>query len=148
MVCLSSIPKTSLKNLQGQTVESTDIIATKDSVPTVVMFWATWCHPCLKELEAVNEKLPEWKEKYRFNLVAISIDDARTSNRVSSFVNAKGWEFDVLLDANSDFKRALNVANVPTSLVFDAKGEIIYNHTSYIAGDEDELEKILAKYPK
>jgi cytochrome c biogenesis protein CcmG, thiol:disulfide interchange protein DsbE len=144
VICWSSVPAVSLKNLKGQNVSTIEVIG-KDSLPTVVLFWATWCHPCLKELEAVNEKLPEWREKYKFNLVAISVDDSRTSNRVPSFVTGKAWDFDVLLDVNSDFKRAMNIPNVPASLVFDKTGKVVYSHNSYAPGDEEELEKIIAE---
>jgi cytochrome c biogenesis protein CcmG/thiol:disulfide interchange protein DsbE len=143
----AAIPNVTLKNLKGQEVSTSTLIG-KDSLPTIVLFWATWCHPCIKELEAINEKLPEWQEKYKFNLVCVSVDDARTSNRVASFVNGKAWDMEVLLDVNSDFKRAMNISNVPSSLVFDKEGNIIYNHTSYASGDEDELEKLLEKLSK
>lgn len=147
VILSATVPSVNLKNLQGQDVSSTSIIG-KDSLPTVVMFWATWCHPCLKELEAVNEILPEWQEKYKFNLVAVSVDDARTSNRVASFVNGKAWDLDILLDTNSDFKRAMNVTSVPTTIVFDKEGNVVYNHVAYAPGDEEELEKIIAELSK
>jgi peroxiredoxin len=66
-------------------------------------------------------------------------------SRVAPFINSKGWEYIILLDPNGDFKRAMNVINVPHTFLIDASGKIIDQHTSYAQGDEEELyEKIKA----
>ena len=43
----------------------------------------------------------------------MSIDDMRSTNRVAPYVNSVGWEYEILLDPNREFARALNVNNVP-----------------------------------
>ncbi len=59
-------------------------------------------------------------------------------------VNAFGWDYEVFLDKNSDFKRAMNVVNIPHTFLVDGDGKIVYQHTSYAPGDEEELyDKIL-----
>ena len=110
----------------------------------VISLWATWCVPCIKELDAISEVYQDWQDETEVSLIAISIDDARTVKRVKPMINGKGWDYTILLDTNNDVKRALGAATVPlTILVKD--GVIVYRHSGYAPGAEDELyEQILA----
>ena len=78
-------------------------------------------------------------------LVAISIDDSRSASRVKPHVDGNSWEYEVYLDQNQDFKRAMNVVNVPHTFVINGKGEIVWEHTSFVEGSEDELYEIVKK---
>lgn len=137
------LPSVSVKDINGKTVNIKNVV--KEGQITVISFWATWCSPCKKELDNVAELYPEWQKKYNVQLIAVSIDDARTSAKVKSTVNSKAWDYTVLLDSNEELKRALNVNSVPFTLLINQKGEIVYQHTGYKAGDELKLqEKIKA----
>lgn len=132
------VASSSLKKLTGEEVNSLEYIA-KDSGLVVLSFWATWCKPCLQELETLNDLYPQWKQETGVRIVAISIDDARNTAKIPAFVSGKGWAFEVLLDANSEFKRKMNVVSVPHTFLVNAAGEIKYQHASYSAGDEEDL---------
>lgn len=139
----NTIPSVNLKTLDGKTFNTSSI--TNDGKPVVISFWATWCKPCIMELAAIAENYEAWQKETGVVLYAVSIDDSKTMSRVAPFVNSKGWEFVVLLDPNGDFKRALNVINVPHTFLVDGNGNIIDQHTSYAQGDEEHLyEKIKA----
>lgn len=112
--------------------------------PVVISFWATWCSPCKRELNTINDLYADWQEETGVNLVAVSIDDQKTKNSVPLYVNGKGWEYLVLMDPNSDFKRAMGVNNVPHTFLLDKNGVIVYSHNNYAPGDEEKLyEEIL-----
>jgi peroxiredoxin len=104
----------------------------------VFAFWATWCVPCLNELDAINEHYATWKEELNMELVAVSIDDSRTQKRVKPLLNGKKWTYSILLDTNQDLKRALSIANVPYTLVVKNQ-KIVYIHNGYSQGAEIEL---------
>jgi cytochrome c biogenesis protein CcmG/thiol:disulfide interchange protein DsbE len=131
------LPEVDLKDLSGKTINTSALLDGES--PVILNFWATWCSPCIKELSAISEYLEDWQDETHVRVIAISIDDARSSMRVAPFVNGRGWEFEVYLDPNGDFKRAMNVVNPPHTFVINAKGKIIYQHTSYAEGDEEEL---------
>ncbi|MGM0650494.1 MAG: TlpA family protein disulfide reductase [Bacteroidota bacterium] len=133
-----TLPDTQLKTLERQTVQSDDVIQNEDG-PILLCFWATWCKPCIKELNAYNELYPDWKEETGVKIVLISTDNARSMHRVAPFVNGKGWEFDVYVDANSDLKRSMNVVNIPHTFLLNADKEVVWQHTSYMEGDEEEV---------
>ena len=59
-----------------------------------------------------------------------------------------GWEYEVLVDVNSDFKRAMNVNNQPHTFVVDGKGEIVWEHVGYSEGSENNLFEIVQKTAK
>lgn len=104
----------------------------------VFSFWATWCVPCINELDAINENYAEWSKELNMEVVAVSIDDSRTQKRVKPLLNGKKWPYTVLLDTNQDLKRALSVANVPYTVVVKNK-KIVYIHNGYSQGGEKEL---------
>ncbi|MFM2190616.1 MAG: hypothetical protein RL491_1002 [Bacteroidota bacterium] len=138
-----SVPDVKIKNMDGATV-STNTIA-NDGKPMIISFWATWCKPCIKELETINEVYAEWREQTGVKIVIVSIDDARTTASVAPFLNAKGWEYESYLDVNSDFRRAMNVNMVPHTFLLNGKREVLDQHTSFAPGDEDKLfEKVKA----
>ncbi len=139
----SKLPSVNLKTLEGQTFNTQDI--TNNGKPIIISFWALWCTQCKKELNAYNDTYEEWKEETGVKIIAVSIDDARSTSKVLPFVSGKGWEFDVLLDPNGDFKRAMSVNMVPHTFILDGEGNIVYQHTSYYEGLEDEIFEIVEK---
>ena len=132
-----------LKTLDGKTIQTSAI--QNDGKPIILSFWATWCKPCNRELNTIKEVYEEWQEETGVKLVAISIDDARSASRVKPHVDGNGWEYEVYLDQNSDFKRAMNVVNVPHTFILDGEGNIVWQHTSFVEGSEDELLEIVKK---
>jgi cytochrome c biogenesis protein CcmG/thiol:disulfide interchange protein DsbE len=134
----SRMPSVQLQTMEGKRVDTRAFVENKGK-PVIVNFWATWCAPCKRELNAIAELYDEWVEKTGVRLVAVSIDDARSTARVAPYVNGQGWEYDVLLDPNGDLKRALNVNNVPHTFLINGKGEIVWQHNNYEPGDEKEL---------
>ncbi len=143
---LAKLPAVTIQTLDGQTFNTQDI--QNDGKPIIVSLWATWCRPCIAELMAIADEYEDWVEETGVKLYAVSIDDAKTSARVAPFVNGKGWEYTVLLDVNSDFKRAMNVNDVPFMCILNGNGEIVWEHTSYAPGSEEEVYEILKQLSK
>lgn len=137
------IPSVEIKTMDGKKFNTADI--SNDGKPIIIDFWATWCKPCVMELNSISEVYTDWQEATGVKLYAVTIDDSKSVNRVAPFVNGKGWEYEILIDQNSDFKRALNVINVPHVFVVDGEGNIVYQHTTYAEGDEKLLFEIIKK---
>lgn len=144
---VAQLPKNvTVKDLDGKNVEVSEI--NNNGKPIIISFWATWCKPCMEELNAINEEYEDWVEETGVVLIAVSIDDSRSTGKVEPLVNAKGWEYTILLDPNGDFKRGLNVNNVPHTFLIDGNGKIVWQHNNYNSGDEEELYKQLLKISK
>jgi peroxiredoxin len=142
----NTIPAVDVKTIDGKTFNTSKI--SNDGKPVIISFWATWCKPCKKELDAIAEQYSEWQKETGVKLIAISIDDARSATKVGPDVKSKGWEYEIYLDENSDFKRAMNVNNVPHTFIIDGKGNIVWQHNSYAEGDEEHLLEALRKVAK
>ena len=146
MLCACSslfaqLPSVKLKTLDGKTVDTSEL--SNDGKPFVISFFATWCKPCNRELKAIHEQYADWQEETGMKVIAISIDQAQNIHKVKPLVEENGWEYDVLLDPNSDFKRALGIQMIPYVIVCDGKGNIVYKHNGYTDGAENELiEKV------
>lgn len=143
IISTAQVPEVQIKNLDGTSASTSTF--KNDGKPMVISFWATWCKPCVKELNAINENYIDWEDETGVKVIAVSIDNSRSMNRVKPFVNGRAWEFDVYCDPNGDFKRAMNVGNVPHTFLIDGNGKIVWQHTSYADGDEDHLYELIQK---
>ena len=137
----AQLPNVKLQDMDGNTVQTSEI--SNDGKPIIISFWATWCKPCLRELKAIHEVYPDWQDETGVKMIIVSIDQAQDAHRVKPMVDGFGWEYEVLLDPNGDFKRAMNVQNVPHVFVLDGKGQIVYNHTGYVDGGEEDIYEAL-----
>ena len=140
------LPSIKLKDLSGKTIDMSQL--KNDGNPMIISFWATWCKPCKVELNTIAEDYDDWVDETGVKLVAISIDDTRSSTRVEPYVNAQAWDYTVLLDPNGEFKRAMNVNNVPHTFLVDGNGNIVWDHNNYSPGDEKELYREVLKLSK
>ena len=146
LICFGQLPNIKLKDVEGNSVSISEI--SNNGNPIIISFWATWCKPCKAELNAIAEEFEDWVDETGVKLIAISIDDARSSSRVEPYVNAMGWEYTVLMDPNGDMKRAMNVNNVPHTFLLNGEGKIVWDHNNYSPGDENELYHEVEKYAK
>lgn len=148
LAAFAQIPTVKVENAKGETISTSTIL--EAGVPTVISFWSTACKPCIRELDAIFEALPDWKEEVDFQVVAVSTDDSRLLAKARSLAQGHGWndDFVLLFDKNQDFMRAMNVSICPHVFVIDAKGKIVYSHTSYVPGNENDVFKAVKKAAK
>lgn len=137
----AQLPSVQLKNLEGKTINTAEL--SNDGKPFIISFFATWCKPCNRELKAIHEQYIDWQEETGVKVIAVSIDQAQNIAKVKPMVDGAGWEYDVLLDPNSDFKRAMGVNMIPHVFVIDGNGKIADSRSGYTEGAEEHLiEKV------
>lgn len=137
----AQLPSVTVKDLKGRSVDTAKL--NNGGKPFAISFFATWCKPCMRELKAINEVYADWQDETGMKMYIVSIDEAQNANKVKPLVDAEGWEYDVLLDSNSDFFRALGLQMVPHVLVVDGKGKVVYTHSGYTDGSETEIIKTI-----
>lgn len=142
----AKLPNVSIKTLDGKTIKASEF--QNDGKPFAICFWATWCKPCIMELNAMSEYYEQWQKETGIKIYAVSIDDARTSSKVKTVVSGSDWGYEVMIDQNSELKRALGVNNPPHTFVVNGNGEIVWQHVGYAPGDENHLIEILTKVSK
>ncbi len=139
----AALPSVSLKDINGKTVDTATL--SNDGKPFVISFFALWCKPCNRELKAISEIYDEWQEETGMRLVAVSIDEAQNEQKVKPFVESKGWEYEVLLDPNGEFKRQMGVNDIPHVFVVDGQGNVVWNHQGYVDGGEEDILEAVKK---
>ncbi len=142
-IAQDKMPAIKIKDMTGNAVDASTL--SNDGNPVVISFWATWCKPCVRELNAIHDLYPDWVDETKVKLIAISIDDSRQSAKVRPFITSQGWEYDIYLDENSELRRALNVNNIPHTFLLDGEGNIVWQHNGYIPGDEEHLYELIEK---
>ncbi|WP_437343084.1 TlpA family protein disulfide reductase [Paraprevotella clara] len=137
----AQLPSVQLKDLEGKTVNTAEL--SNNGKPFVISFFATWCKPCNRELKAIHEQYADWQEETGMKVIAVSIDQAQNVNKVKPMVDGEGWEYEVLLDPNSEFRRAMGVQMIPHVFIIDGKGKIAESRSGYTDGAESHLiEKV------
>lgn len=134
---VSEFPTIKVKTLDGRTVSTSDYIGNGNL--TIVSFWASWCSPCKRELDAFADFYEDWRAE-GVEVVAITIDDSRGMAKVPGIIASKDWEYQILADTKQDLQRALNFQTIPQTFLVDGSGKIIYTHNGYNPGDEYELD--------
>jgi cytochrome c biogenesis protein CcmG, thiol:disulfide interchange protein DsbE len=137
------LPVVDVKTLDGKIISTSTL--SNNGKPIIISFWATWCKPCVAELTTISDVYEDWQKETGVKLIAVSVDDSRSSAGVKPLVDGKDWPYEILLDANSDFKRAMNVNLIPHTFVLNGNGEIVWQHTSFSQGSEMGLIEVVRK---
>lgn len=141
---MAQIPSVKVEDGKGKVINTADLVDGK--TPMIISFWAVTCKPCIRELDAINDVYLDWIEEANFRVVAVSTDDARFTAQARSLAEGHGWsDYTLLYDKNGDFKRAMNVQFTPQVYVVDKDGKIVYSHTGYTPGGENELFEVIKK---
>jgi len=135
-----TIPQATVVSPEGKSYAFEKLVS--GDKPVIVSFWATWCVPCIKELNEINEFYPQWKKETGARMIAISIDNNRNAQRIPAFIKRQGWNFEVYHDKNMDLAKAYKIYSIPYMLIFK-NGEIIFENTGYIQGMSEDIYDII-----
>lgn len=139
---ITTIPSEMITTLDGEPFNSKSLI--KKGKPTLLVFWATCCAPCKKELNTIAEVYKQWQEDTNINIVAVSVDLPQYISKVKPFVKNNKWSYDVYLDVERNLMHAMNVYETPHSFLINKKGEVVWEKKGFSYGDEDIIySKIL-----
>ncbi|PYQ29609.1 MAG: hypothetical protein DMF56_11640 [Acidobacteria bacterium] len=135
----ATMPEYSAMWLDGSKFE----LASKRDKVLLVNVWATWCAPCreeIPELQALHDKL---KAK-NFEVLGVSVDDS-SAELVKQFVAEQKMTFPVALDPEGKIASILDTGVLPTTVLLDRTGKILWKHYGPIPKNDPELEQTIAK---
>ncbi|MCK9328890.1 MAG: TlpA disulfide reductase family protein [Candidatus Cloacimonetes bacterium] len=133
----SEVPAFSIETLNGDVLKSQDLL--EDNI-IYLDFWATSCQPCLRLLPQVSNLVEKYPD---VTFIAVSIDSPRHKNNVSKLVRSQKFEFITAYDSNKALQKLFNVTSIPRSIIINKKREIVFDHSGFNSGDEQEIEKAL-----
>jgi peroxiredoxin len=133
----AQLPSVTIKNIRGQYVNTNSL--NNNGLPYVISFFGLWCKPCLRELEAIHEVYADWQAETGMKLIIVSVDEAQNAYKVAPAIKGYGWDYEVLLDSNKEFLRAMNTNTVPAVFVIDGKNNIVLRQSAYVENSEEKL---------
>lgn len=131
----ATLPETALPTAEGG-VES---LAKYKGKPSLVNLWATWCPPCRREMPILVDAQKRHPE---VNFVFLNQGESREV--VQRFLRVNGHHADnVLLDLEGQAGISIGSRALPTTLLFDANGELVDTHVGELS--PGSLAKVMAK---
>lgn len=111
---------------------------------TLIDFWATWCKPCTQLMPKLNDLKNKWPDDVE--IIGVSIDGPRSMIKVKPFVTTMGINYPILLDPDQDLSGDLSICSIPSLILVNNEGEILWSHEGYTLGDESKIEKKIESY--
>jgi peroxiredoxin len=134
-------PDFTLEDVDGNTVCLDSLLA---NGPVFMSFWALWCKMCIKELDALKPYYAEF-DSMGINLLAISVDKARSVPNVKPFAKSHKWKYVIVMDPEDILRDLYNVQAMPSSFIINQDKQIVFTHMGYKPGDEEILIKTMRK---
>ena len=129
-------PNLTLKKMNGKSVKLSEYL---NKGPVLINFWATWCSPCKKEMVFLDQFERRYKDN-GLSILSISIDSQKSLAHVRSYIRANNYTYDVFLDTNRQVFKKLNGNLMPTNVLIDKDGKVLWRHYGYIPGDEINMD--------
>lgn len=122
-----------LPDASGKQVSLAQFIGKK---PVLLVFWATWCAICKEEVPVINRMHSEPPMSGKVQILAL--DFMESEKKVNAFISSKKVAYPVLLDRRGRVARKYKVVGIPTYILFDRDGKVVYRDH-----DLSEIRKVL-----
>ena len=110
--------------------------------PIVMQFWAIWCAPCKKEMYYLD-KIQEKYKNQGVNVICVNTDNLKSMPKAKAYIRQKKYDLLIAADPSSHIFNMLNANVMPTTIIFDNQGEIVFKKEGYMFGDEKKIEAVL-----
>jgi thiol-disulfide isomerase/thioredoxin len=135
------MPAYEAKSLDGAKF---DLAAEKGNV-VLLNVWATWCGPCRYEIPELC-KLGAKYSAQRFKVVGVSIDDGDDAPAaVKKFIAEKQVTYPIVLDPEAKLANIFQTSVLPTTVLIDRSGKIVWKKYGAIEAGEAELTQAIER---
>ena len=114
-----------LEDIQLETLEGQKIELTNYKGKTIfINFWATWCKPCLQEMPSIEKAMAQVSQ----DQVVFLFPSNETEEEISAFKEKRSFPFQYVQVKNLE---ALNFYALPTTLIFDPAGKLVFSEEGF-----------------
>ncbi len=112
------------RDMDGKTIDLATAIGKK---PIMLVFWASWCPNCKSEVPKVNELVKKFQAR-GMEFVAVNVGYNDSEGKARRFMDKTGMKYPVIFDKKGTIPRQYGVQGVPTVLVADRKGVVVFKN--------------------
>jgi len=118
------LPDLQLTTLDGRPAS----LSTYEGRPVVLNLWASWCPPCRREMPAFEQAQAEFP-----HVAFVMLNQGESAQQAQGFLENEGLMLkDVLLDPSSTAMQVLRSRGLPTTLFYNAQGDMVDTHLGEI----------------
>lgn len=118
-----------------------DMAAKRDKV-VLLNVWATWCGPCRFEIPEL-QKLHDQYTPRGLEVVGVSVDESGVESVRSFVAEQDKMTYPIVLDADGTIANLLETTVLPTSVLVDRSGKIVWKKYGAIMEGDQELKKAI-----
>ena len=133
------MPEYTAANLDGSKFD----LAGKRGKVVLVNLWATWCGPCRFEIPEL-QRIHDAYAARGFEVVGVSVDEGEVA-AVQEFVNEQKMRYPVAHDPQGTLANVLQTSVLPTSILIDRSGKIVWKKVGAIFEKDEELKSAIEK---
>lgn len=135
----AAIPEYSAMNLDGTKFD----LAGRRGKVVLLNVWATWCGPCVYEIPEL-QRIHDLYAARGFEVVGVSVDEGGIEP-VKQFVDGKKMRYPIALDPQGKLASLLQTSVLPTSVLVDRTGKILWKKYGAILEHDAELDAAIQK---
>ena len=106
----------------------------------LINIWASWCHPCIEEIPALQQLKQHFSSR-AFEILLVNANEPES--RVRQFTHAAKIRLPVLIDKDNTAFDEWGVTILPTSFLVDSKGKVRYQARGNPGWDQADTLKII-----
>jgi peroxiredoxin len=133
----SAMPEYSAMWLDGSKFE---LAARRENV-VLLNVWATWCGPCRFEIPELQMLHDRYKSR-KFEVIGVSLDESG-AEPVKQFITEQKMTYPIALDAEGKLANLLQTSVLPTTVLLDRSGKIVWKRLGMIEKNDQELVKAI-----
>ena len=115
-----------------------DVAGEKGNV-ILLNVWATWCGPCRFEIPELGKVHAKYASR-GFKVIGVSVDEGGAAD-VKPFVADQKIAYPIVVDPDGKLATLLNTTVIPTSIVVDRTGNIVWKHFGIVDTNDAELTR-------
>lgn len=126
-------------NLDGSKFD----LASRRKNVVLLNLWATWCGPCRYEIPEL-QRIHDTYAKRGFEVVGVSVDEG-AAELIQQFATENKMTYPLVHDPEGKIANILEASVLPTSIMIDRDGRIIWKKVGAILENDEELKSAIEK---
>ena len=142
LACGEPVPETGVMEgslaipLQGKILDGEAwSLSAQQGRPTLVVFWASWCGPCMEEIPHLNAL----KKEYGDRLELVGVNMGESLSKIQQARAETEMSYATLLDKRGEIAGSWRVRKLPLMVVMDKEGRVRFRGI----GSEEQLKVLL-----